>query len=89
LILTDKLSSVKVLLSRKISPRTHSLVYECKQICSDLLEDGVEVVMICIPAHMDERVRHAFNGAVFERPLSPVDFQDLERSVLLRKWQGK
>jgi hypothetical protein len=43
LILTGSLSSVKALLSRKISHRTHLLVYECKQMCSDLLEDGVEV----------------------------------------------
>jgi hypothetical protein len=41
LILTDSLSSVKALLSRKISHRTHPLVYECKQMCSNLLEDGV------------------------------------------------
>jgi hypothetical protein len=33
---------------------------------------------------VDERVRHAaLNGAVFERPLPPVDFQGLARSVLL------
>jgi hypothetical protein len=37
LILTDSLSSVKALLSRKILHRTHPLVYECKQMCSDLL----------------------------------------------------
>jgi hypothetical protein len=37
LILTDSLSLVKALLSRKISHRTHPLVYECKQMCSDLL----------------------------------------------------
>jgi hypothetical protein len=29
------------------------------------------------------------NGTVFDRPLSPVDFQGLARSVLLREWQGK
>jgi hypothetical protein len=29
------------------------------------------------------------NGAVFDRPLLPVDFQGLARSVLLREWQGK
>jgi hypothetical protein len=29
-------------LSRKISHWTHPLVYECKQMCSNLLEDGVE-----------------------------------------------
>jgi hypothetical protein len=51
-----------------------------------------------IPAHegledneiVDERARNAaLNGAVFERPLPPVDFQGLGRSVLLREWQGK
>jgi hypothetical protein len=34
LVLTDSLSSVKALLSRKISHRTHPLVYECKQMCT-------------------------------------------------------
>jgi hypothetical protein len=32
---------------------------------------------------VDERERHAaLNGAVFERPLPPVEFQSLARSVL-------
>jgi hypothetical protein len=43
LILTDSLSSVKALLSRKKSHRTHPLVYECKEMCSDLLRNGVQV----------------------------------------------
>jgi hypothetical protein len=39
---------------------------------------------------VDERARHvALNGAVFEIPLTPMDFQGLARSVLLREWQGK
>jgi hypothetical protein len=39
---------------------------------------------------VDERAWHAaLNGAVFDRPLLPVDFQGLARSVLLREWQGK
>jgi hypothetical protein len=33
LILTDSLSSIKDMLSRKIAHRTHLLVYECKQLC--------------------------------------------------------
>jgi hypothetical protein len=39
---------------------------------------------------VDERARHAAlnDGAVFDRPLPPVDFQGLARSVLLREWQG-
>jgi hypothetical protein len=98
LILTDSLSSVKALLSRKLSHRTHPLVYECKQMCSDLLEVGVEVEIMWIPSHVghegneivDKRARHAaLNGVVFDEPLPPMDFQGLARSVLLREWQGK
>jgi ribonuclease HI len=83
LILTDSLSSVKALLSNQILYRTHPLVFDCKQICSNLLEDGVEVEIMWIPYHVglegyeivDERARHAaLNSAVFDRPLPPVDF---------------
>jgi hypothetical protein len=84
LILKDSLSLVKALLSKKISHRTHPLVYECKQMCSNPLEDGVEIEIMWIPSHVglngnesvDEWARHvALNGAVFDRP--PVDFQGL------------
>jgi hypothetical protein len=74
------------------------MVHECKQLCNDLLWNGVEVETIWIPSHMglegnklvDERAHHAaLNGTVFDRPLPPVNFQCLLRSVLLRKWQEK
>jgi hypothetical protein len=51
-----------------------------------------------IPSHvelegneiLDERGRNAaLNGAVFDRPLPPVDLKGPARSVLLREWQGK
>jgi hypothetical protein len=83
LILTDSLKSVKALFSRYILHRTHPLAYECTQMCSDLLEDGAEVEIMWILAHVvldlvDERANHAaFYSAVFERPLLPVDFQGL------------
>jgi hypothetical protein len=66
-------------------------------MCSDLLEDGVEVEIMWIPFHVglkgneivDEQTRHAaLNGVVFDRPLPPMDFKGLARSVLLREWQG-
>jgi hypothetical protein len=67
-------------------------------MCSDdLLEDGFEVEIMWIPVQVglegneivDKRVRHAaLNGAVFERPLPPVDFQSLAKSVLLREWDA-
>jgi hypothetical protein len=67
LILSDSLSSVKALLSRKTSHRPHPLVYECKHMCSHLLEDRVEVEIMWIPSHVglegneivNEWARHA------------------------------
>jgi hypothetical protein len=98
LILTDILSSVKALLPRKITHRTHPLVYECMYMLSDLLEDGVEVEVIWIPSHVelevneivDTRARHAsLNGAVFKRRLPPVDFQGLARSCFAERVAGE
>jgi hypothetical protein len=54
-------------------------------MCRDLLWNGVGVTIMWISSHVgfegnelvDERARHAaLNGAVFDRPLSPVNFQD-------------
>jgi hypothetical protein len=53
LILTDSFSTVKVLMSRKTSHRTHPLVYECKQMCSNLLWNGVEFEILWIPSHVE------------------------------------
>jgi hypothetical protein len=92
-ILTDSFSSAKILLSH----RTHLLVYERKRMCSELLRNGVEAEKMWIPSHVglegnelvNKRARNAaLNGAVC-RPLPPVDFQGLARSVLLREWQEK
>jgi hypothetical protein len=39
---------------------------------------------------VDGEARYAsFNGSIFDRPLSPCDFQSLVRPVLLREWQRK
>jgi hypothetical protein len=38
----------------------------------------------------DGEARYAsFNDSIFDRPLSPCDFQSLARPVLLREWQKK
>jgi hypothetical protein len=47
LILTDSLSSIKaMLLSRRIAHRTRTLVYECKQLCWRLCQNGIEVKLM-------------------------------------------
>jgi hypothetical protein len=43
LILTDSMSSIRVMRSRKISLHTHTLVHECKQKCWQLTRNGSEL----------------------------------------------
>jgi hypothetical protein len=43
LILPDSLSLIKTMFSTKITHRTHPLVYECKQLCRSLCQNGIEV----------------------------------------------
>jgi ribonuclease HI len=84
LILTDSLSSIKAMLSRRISWRTHPLIYECKQLCFDLMRDLIEVNFMWFSSHVglvgnelvDEEARYA-----------SCDFQSLARLVLLKEWQ--
>jgi ribonuclease HI len=96
LILTGSLSSIKAMLSKRLSWQTHPLVYEWKQLCFDLMRDLIEVKLMWIPSHVrlvsnelvDEEARFvSLNGYIFDRPLSTCDFQGLARPVLLREWQ--
>jgi hypothetical protein len=52
LILTVSLSLINAILSRRISWRTHPLVYECNQLCFDLMRDLIEVKFMWIPSHV-------------------------------------
>jgi ribonuclease HI len=92
LIFTDSLSSIKAMLSRKIAH--HPLVYECKQLCWSLCQNGTEMKLMWIPSHVrlvenelvDERARQlALEDSIFYRLLSTSDFQSLARPALMRK----
>jgi ribonuclease HI len=98
LFLTDSQSSIKAILSRKIAHQTHLLVYECKQLCWSLCQNGIEVKLMWIPFHVgvvgnklvDDRARQvALEGTIFDRPLSSSNFQSLARPALMRAWQAK
>jgi hypothetical protein len=52
LILTDSMSSIRAMESRKISLHTHSFVCECKQKCWQLTRSGREVSLVWVPAHV-------------------------------------
>jgi hypothetical protein len=73
----------------------HPLVYECNQLCFDLMmKDLIEVKAMRNPSHVrlvgnelvDGEARYAsLNSLIFDRPLSPCDFQSLARPVLSRR----
>jgi hypothetical protein len=52
LILTDSMSSIRAMESRKISLHTHTFVYECKQKCWQLARSGSEVSFMWVTAHV-------------------------------------
>jgi ribonuclease HI len=52
LILTDSMSSIRAMESRKISPLTHQFVYKCKQKCWQLTRSGRKVSFMWVPAHV-------------------------------------
>jgi hypothetical protein len=93
-ILTDSMSLIKAMLSRKIAHQNHPLVYECRTLCWN----GIELKLIWIPSHVGQlgnelvgnRARQvALEGSIFDRPLSSSDFQSLARPALMRAWQAK
>jgi hypothetical protein len=86
------------MLFRKIAHQTHPLVYECKQLCWSLCQNGIEVRLMWIPSHLglvgnelvDERARQAaLEGSIFDRLLSSSNFQSLDIPALMRAWQAK
>jgi hypothetical protein len=73
-------------------------MYECKQLCWGLYQNGNEVNLMWIPSHVglegnelvDDRARHAaLEGSSFDRPLFSSDFQSLARPALMRAFQAK
>jgi hypothetical protein len=95
LILTDSLSSIKVMLSRKIAHHTHPLVYECKQLCWSLCQNGIEVKLIS--RRLGGKLTGRWSGTtggigrlhLRDRPLFSSDFQSLARPALMRAGQAK
>jgi ribonuclease HI len=53
LILTNSMSSIRAMESRKISLHSHSFVYECKHKCWQLTRSGLEVSLMWLPAHVE------------------------------------
>jgi hypothetical protein len=63
-----------------------------------IMRDLIVVKLMWIPSHVglignelvDGKALYvSLNGSIFDRSLTPCDFQSLARPVLLRKWQRK
>jgi hypothetical protein len=96
LIVTDSMSSLKALQTRRVAPRTHSLVYKIKEACWWLKNNEYEIHMMWIPLHVgvrgNERVAQLAGDAVekaieWHSPVRPSDFLHLSRVRLLDCWQ--
>jgi hypothetical protein len=55
LVVTDSMSLLKALHTRKVASRTHSLVYEIKEACWWLKKNGYEIHMMWIPSYVEVR----------------------------------
>jgi hypothetical protein len=51
-VVTDSMSSLKALQTRRVAPSTHSLVYEIKEACWWLKNNGYKIHMMWIPSHV-------------------------------------
>jgi ribonuclease HI len=89
LILTDSLSLIRAMLSRKIAHQTHPLVYECKQLCWSMCQNEIDMKLMWIPSHVGLVGNELVEGSIFDRPLCSSDFQSLARPALMRAWQAK
>jgi hypothetical protein len=98
LILTDSLSSIEALRSRKISPRTHSVVYECKEALWRLRADQFVVRLMWVPAHvgidgnkMVDRIakESAASENLYRGGALECDLCLQMKSCLLMDWQSK
>jgi hypothetical protein len=90
-------SSLMALQTRRVAPRTHSLVYEIKEAFKWLKNNGYEIHMIWIPSHVGIRVNKRAdqlagdtveNGIEWHAPVRPSDFLPLPRVRLLECWQS-
>jgi hypothetical protein len=82
LILTDSMSSIRAMETRKISLHTHPFVYECKQKCWQLTRSGRDVSFKWVPAHVATLGIMVYNAQSVARDLLPV-----AKQRMLDEWQ--
>jgi ribonuclease HI len=98
IILTDSLSSLMALESRKISCNTHPCILQCKQIYYDLQNSGHDITLSWVPAHVgilgneiaDEMAKNAcLSENQSNDPPFPNDFKKLAKQQMKQNWKFK
>jgi hypothetical protein len=90
------MSFLKTLQAQKVARMTQSLVYEIKEACWWLENNGYEVHMMWIPScglRGNEQADHLGGDAMeksieWHAPVRPSDFLPLSRVRLLEGWQS-
>jgi hypothetical protein len=85
LILTDSMSSIMAMESRKISLHTHQFVYECRQKCWQLTQSGREVSFMWVPAH--EARQATLGNMVYNAQSVGRDLIPIAQQRMLDEWQ--
>jgi ribonuclease HI len=98
LILSDSMSSLMAMESRKFSYKSHPIVLHTKQLYFEMQQSGRDVVLSWVPAHVgvpgnevaDEMAKHAsINGTLSDEPPLPNDFKKITKHHILQKWKTK
>jgi hypothetical protein len=96
-VVTDSMSSLKALQTLRVPTRTHTLVYQIREACWWLKNNGYEIHMMWIPSHVgvrgNERADQLVDDAVekgleWHAPVRPSNFLPLSRVRLLEGWQS-
>jgi ribonuclease HI len=91
------MSSLKALQTWRVAPRTHSLVYEIKEACWWLENNGYDIHMMWVLSHVgvrdneraDQLASDALeSGIKWHTPVQPFDFLPLSRIRLFQGWQS-
>jgi hypothetical protein len=97
MIVTDSLSSIQAIQSRKISYHTHPGIHECKQKLFDLKNTGRVVTLMWVPSHVgiagnEKADLEARRGALStdESGSQPIacDHFPLTKTLMKEKWQS-
>jgi ribonuclease HI len=96
LLLTDSMSWIRAMQSRKISLHTHPFVFECKQKCWQLTRTGREVSFMWVPAHVGiagnekagfEARQATLGNMVYNAHSVARDFLPITKQIMLEEWQ--